>query len=320
MVLDVKQVASLVVDYMRRNGLPVPAPRDAIYGWAKPLNLPDRGRVLLYTGGLYQLMPYISSLVEQLSKLEKGAASRLALGIARSLGRFMDLSRIAVRPDKRRVEYSNRVLRSIAVMLRRAGVEYAYPYEDDLYSGVILYDLGLDDEFSQHAERVYRALKGRGGEVLITVDPHTTHMMRSVYPKFVDGYDFEVKTYLEVLAEGDFKPLRIREGELVIHDPCLYARFEGVIDQPRKLLGKAGFRVLEPRRARRMTYCCGGPIEGLAPSLSKKIAGTRLEELKGVGKRIVTLCPICYANLTAVADGDVEIDDIAVKLVESVEE
>ncbi len=320
MVLDVKQVASLVSDYMRRHGLPVPAPRDVIYSWAKPLNLPAKGRILLYTGGLYQLMPYISSLVEQLSRFEKGSASRLALGIARSLGRIVDISRLAVRPDKEMVEYSHRVLRSIARMLQKAGIEYAYPYEDDLYSGVILYDLGLDDQFSDHAKRVYRALKGRGGETLITVDPHTTHMMRSVYPKFIDGYDLEVKTYLELLVEKGYKPLRIQKDELVIHDPCIYARFEGVIDQPRILLQKAGFRVLEPRRSRRMTYCCGGPIEGLAPSLSKRIAKTRIEELREVGSRIVTLCPICYANLTAVAGKNVEIHDIAVRLGETLED
>ncbi len=36
---------------------------------------------------------------------------------------------------------------------------------------------------------------------MITIDPHTTNMLRSVYPKLLPGYDVEIKTYLEVLAE-----------------------------------------------------------------------------------------------------------------------
>jgi len=86
--------------------------------------------------------------------------------------------------------------------------------------------------------------------------------MRSVAPKYVDGYDLDVETYLEFLERRGVA-LKSSVGEAVIHDPCFYARFEGVIEEPRSLAARSGLRLLEPPRARRMTYCCGGPVEGI---------------------------------------------------------
>jgi len=313
-LLNPLEVVKLVEDNMRRYGFPFPIPRDAVYSWAKPLKLPERGPVMLYTGALYQLTPYIASVVEQLSAIEGSRVSSLALklsGILSSLG----VSRLIVRPKGDMASLVEKILRSIVALLEGAGVKVAYPYEDDMYSGVILYDLGLDDIFKEQAVKVYKALKSRGAEYIVTVDPHTTHIMRSVYPMYVDGYDLKVESYLEILAERgvEFKG-GPREGGVVIHDPCLYARFENVVEQPRRLLSAAGFEVLEPRRSRRMTYCCGGPIEGLTPRMAKTIAKTRLEELRERSKTVVTLCPICYTNLKAVAGGEVEVVDIALLL------
>ncbi len=67
-------------------------------------------------------------------------------------------------------------------------------------------------------------------------------MLRSVYPKLLPGYDIQVKNYLEVLAEKGL-PLRNALGsELVIHDPCVFARYENIVDEPRKLLRPRGPR------------------------------------------------------------------------------
>ncbi len=312
-LLDPLQIIRLVEDNMRAHGLPFPAPRESLYSWAKPLNLPEKGSPMIYTGGLYQLTPYIVSVVESLSKTEDLRLTSMAFRASRLLS-ALGLSGLVVRPKADVASYIERVLRSIVELLREAGVKVAYAYEDDMYSGVILYDLGLDSLFKENAVKVYRALKSRGAEVIITVDPHTTHIMRSVYPKYVEGYDLKVKSYLEVLAETGFKVERRDRGDIVIHDPCLYARFESIIEQPRTLLGNAGFKVLEPRRSGRMTYCCGGPIEGLAPKIAKTIAKTRLSELAEKPGVIVTMCPICYANLKAVSDEKVEIEDIALLL------
>ena len=309
------QVLSLMAEYVERTGFPLPVPKGFQYRWAEPLGLPRRGRVYLYTGALYQLAPYVEALVEQLERVEERPGAGIVLRLARAVSRVVDLSKIAVRPDPARVEQVERVLRSVAGLLRAAGVKYAYLYEDDLYSGILLYDMGLDEAFERHARRVYARLRERGAEKVITVDPHTTRALRQVYPEYVPGFDLEVVSYLEVLDEalgaGRLRPSASLGLRAVIHDPCVYARFLGIVEQPRRLLRAAGVELAEPPRSRRMTYCCGGPAEAVLPALARRIAETRMGELAGVGDTVVTLCPICLVNLGRAARGRARVVDAA---------
>jgi len=50
--------------------------------------------------------------------------------------------------------------------------------------------------------RVAGVLRKHGVREVITLDPHTTTMLRTVYPKLVEGYDVRVRSYLEVLASA----------------------------------------------------------------------------------------------------------------------
>ena len=69
---------------------------------------------------------------------------------------------------------------------------------------------------------------------MITVDPHTTNMLRSVFPSVNNEYSLEVKNYLEILAERDFSKVKELNLNLVIHDSCIYARHEGITKEPRQ--------------------------------------------------------------------------------------
>jgi len=312
-MLDVATVLRMLAEQVEETGLPVPVPERVVWEWSEGLGLPRRGEALLFTGALYQLVPYIEEAVRQLERLEESRRAGRLLGVARRLGGSR-LARLVLRPPRERVEWSRSVLRSIVGLLRGAGVEVAYDPGLDAYSGILLYDMGLDDAFRMHAERVARKLVDSGARLIITVDPHTTHALRTVYPRILPWFDLEVKSYLEVLDEKGYKPKPGPGADVTIHDPCLYARREGVIEQPRRLLAAAGYRVVEARRSRRMTYCCGGPLESIAPRLSRAIAERRLRELAEASRTVVTMCPICYSNLSRAGGGEARIVDIALLL------
>ena len=60
----------------------------------------------------------------------------------------------------------------------------------------------------------------------------------------------------------------------------------------------SNIRYIEPKRSGVNTLCCGGPIEGISPSLALKVAIRRAEELASTGsQRVIVMCPICYMNL-----------------------
>ncbi len=314
---SVRAILDLLAESTLRTGLPVPVPMEEVYSWAVPLRLPRRGRVVLYTGALYQMMPYIERLVGYLEALEGRRGSEAILRLARVLVAAPRFTRTLLSPPPEELGRVRAILSGVSRMLRSAGYDHAYLYEGDLYSGVLLHDMGLDEPFAEVARRVARRLEDSGAELVVTVDPHTTHVLRRVYPEYVEGFSLEVRSYLELLAEAAREGrlrLRARVGEAVIHDPCFYARHEGIVEEPRVLLRLAGVGVREPRRSGRMTYCCGGPVEAVSPRLAGRIAETRLRELAGASKTVVVMCPICRANLSRANSrlgGPVEVLDLA---------
>jgi len=303
MPLPRKAVIGLMVDNLMKRGSVLPLSRRRATAWARGLDIPEGGETVLYTGHMYQLMPIIAYMAKRLAALENSRITRL-MGLGRLANRVVGLSHFMIGVKKSDRQAADRTLRSIAGLLRAAGVEFGYLYGRELYSGTLVYDQGVDDVLAVHAARVRDSLREAGVKRLITVDPHTTHMLRHVYPKVLGDFPVDVHSYLEVLSEKGL-PLRHALGRsIVVHDSCVYARYEDTIDQPRKLLLEAGAAVKEPRMTRRQTHCCGGPIESLFPSRAHDIASKRAEQLSGFGCPVATMCPICLVNLRDSANGN----------------
>jgi Fe-S oxidoreductase len=317
MSIPIAPILGIFADNVRKRGSVLPLSKRKATGWARGLDLPRGGETVLYTGHMYQMVPAIDAMSWELSLLENSFLTKF-FGIGRFINKFINLSffmGLAASPKKMR--HSEEVLRDIVELLRGAGAKFGYLYEDEFYAGALLYDDGLDDAFGKHARRVATHLKKLGVRRLITVDPHTTHMMREVYPRFVKDYDIKVQNYLEVLAETHPEAAKPVNGEVVVHDSCVYARYENISEQPRELLRAAGITVLEPKQFGKSTHCCGGPLESLFPAEAHRISGNRVEQLEAEGKNVVTMCPFCWVNLSKAAGERLVINDIASTLAAS---
>jgi len=314
MALPLKEIRTMLADSIKRTSFPVPMSDKAKDQWADGLGIPRGGETVLYTGALYQLMPYTKALMARLEGMEEKKGVGFLLKVASSLTKMVDLSGIASKVVKKDADFYNEILTAIAQLLSKAGVQFGCLYEDDVYSGALLYDLGLVEDFKVHARKVYDRIKEAGVRRVITVDPHTLHMFRTVFPSYIDDYELEAVGYLEVLSDKLSAPPQTLDDGVVIHDPCFYARFQAVIEQPRVLLRKAGIECQEARWSGEKTFCCGGPMESIAPHLSNTVAEERLAQLKEKSNKIVTLCPVCHIMLNRVAPDGVEVSDIATLL------
>jgi Fe-S oxidoreductase len=310
MPLPTGDVIGILADNLRLRRSVLPISKRNATRWARGLELPLGGETVLYTGMMYQLIPYIEGLVKKEKSFGDSFLARFT-GIARVINKLVNVSFFMVRPSAKLRDAYNQVPIDVATLLKNAGIEFGYLYNDDLYSGALAYDLGTDETVAAHALKVHAVLKKHGVKSVITIDPHTTNMLRSVYPRLVPGYDIQVKTYLEVLAEKDLTAVRPLERELVLHDPCVFARYENVVDEPRKLLAAAGVSVKEPERSVRMTWCCGGPVESLYPEKAAANARKRVEQLRQAGSEVVTMCPMCLINLGNAAPHGVTFNDIS---------
>ena len=316
MALPTGDVIGILADNLRLRGSVLPLSSRSATHWAQGLGLPRGGETVLYTGQMYQLIPYIEGLVRTEQRLGNSPLARFA-GVGRRLNRVVNVSAFMARPSRREREQFDRVPRAVVRLLRDAGIEFGCLYEDDLYSGALAHDLGLDELVAAHARRVQALFRKHGVRRAITIDPHTTNMLRSVYPGLLDDWDVEVRSYLEVLAELDGRAPLEPHGEVVLHDPCVFARYEDVVEEPRTLLARAGLTVLEPEHAGRLTWCCGGPAESLYPEKALAQAQRRVEQLRAAGADCVTICPLCLVNLSKAANGSIAFRDLSEVLLET---
>jgi len=314
MPLPTGDVIGILGDNLRLRRSVLPLSSKVATRWTAGLDLPRGGETVLYTGMMYQLIPYIEGLVKAEQRLGDSSLAKWTK-LGRTVNRFVNLSAFMARPSAQERAVFDQVPINVVHLLRKAGVQFGALYEDDLYSGALAYDLGLDEVFAEHAARVQAALRKHGVRRLITIDPHTTNMLRSVYPKVLTGFDVEVRSYLEVLAEqgfgGNGHAARRLSGEVVLHDSCVFARYEGVVDEPRELLAATGLTLAEAEHSGRQTWCCGGPVESLYPAKAAANAAKRVEELRHAAPQAVTMCPMCFVNLSAAAGDDLRFRDIS---------
>jgi len=309
MPLPIGDTIGILADNLRLRGSVLPISSQNATRWARGLGLPRGGETVLYTGLLFQLIPYIAELSRAEERL---GSSRLVAftGLGRQVNKVVNVAAFMAHPSAQLRSACDQVLIDVASLLRQAGVDFGYLYEEELYSGALAYDLGLDEELAAHARKVYDVLQRHGVKRMITVDPHTTNMLRSVYPKVIAGYDLQVQSYLEVLEER-LLPVRAIAGEVAIHDSCVFVRYEGVVDPPWALLTRAGLTVREPEAVGRFTWCCGGPAESLYPEKARANAGRRVAQLAAVARSGVTMCPISYVNLQEAAGKSMQFHDIS---------
>ncbi|MDT7889044.1 MAG: (Fe-S)-binding protein [Desulfurococcales archaeon] len=313
MPLKLVDVVSMIRDNMKSTGNPLGIDPRICSSWAEGLDLPRGGSIIIYTSCMYQSIPYIVELTNLLERVEGAPSAIISLG--RALARIVNVAELVGRSAGDLGRYLAMV-RNIAIILRRQGVNIGYLYEEEPYSGALLYELGMEEEFAEHVRRVIGIFREKGVRKTIAVDPHTYYVLSKIYPRYIEGFDIEVSHYLEILNPSMLgKGLDV--GEVVIHDPCLLARFMGIIDNQRRVLEGLGVRYKEPVRSGKRTRCCGGPLESISPRLSRRIGGLRAEELASIGEKVVVLCPICFSNLSRISrDYGLEVIDLSEILVQ----
>lgn len=305
MKLPKEQILRFLAQNLKIRGSVLPIPYWRATAWAKGLGLKRGGDTVIYTGHMYQLIPFVKAAAKRNALLDTPVAEAGAM-LARLINPFISIGSLMTLGAVERADVVryNRYLRNIALLLMKSGAEFGYLYEKEQYAGALAWDLGLDGVFAAHARRVAGTLKELGVKRLITVDPHTTDIFRNVYPEVVDGFDIEVRSYLEVLAEKGLKAKFVLDRRAAIHDSCVYSRYLALEDEPRRLLSAVGVEAAEPELSGRNTHCCGGPIESLFPEKAHEIAKARAEQLFALADECVTMCPICHLNIHGAKEGE----------------
>ena len=274
--------------------------------WAQGLNLPKKAETIFFAGCGYQYSSELESLMSLIRRMDRsavGAELPMSLaGFQKKLG--LDLAGMYRKVAVRGGDSDGQPLRDAVKVLRSLEIDFGYLADDEPCCGGLLYYIGLQSEFAKNAQEVYKRLKSFGVKRIISIVPSCTYTIRALIPKSVEGYDLEVKHFLEVVLEGvQSRELRFpREIKVTYHDPCQLARSLGLIEEPRQILRAIkGIELVETDWTKgEWATCCGGGggFEAVFPELSQILAANRAQELVETGAEIiVTHCPGCIMQL-----------------------
>lgn len=299
-------VLELIRGNIVKHGNPLALKGTEISVWAKELNLPKTGDLLFYTGGEYQLLPFIDSLVKTMTVVD--ATSK---GFSMLLGVRNIIEKAGINAEKiyasvlaKDKDRFNSVCLKAARILQGLGYDLCYSAEDELYSGALLYELGYWEDLTEYGKKVTQVIKESKAKTIVCLSPHAAEVIKLVYPKLGILHDIKVKTFVELVWEQrDKLPKFNTTLSVAIHDSCRLARELEITDEIRDILDAAGVQIQEPKRNRAWTTCCGGPSKLLFPELSHTIAGRRVDELKETGADVfLTSCPYCLSALHGSAE------------------
>lgn len=269
--------------------------------WAEDLALPKRGDILFYTGGEYQLLPFIDSLMAVMNLIDPGSKAFSWLMGMRDL-----VNKTGMAPEKMYASVFAHdkdrffsVNRKAVQILQKLGYHMSYHGEKEIYSGALLMELGFIEAAKLYQTRVAEFIKDSGAKTVVCMSPHAAEVLRLEYPKMGDFPDIEVTTFIEMVhARKDRLPMHPGNEKVVIHDSCRMAREMGVIDEFREVLDAMDVGYVEAFRNGRWTTCCGGPIKTTYPELAHKLARKRYIELAKTGAdKTLVACPYCLSAL-----------------------
>lgn len=186
--------------------------------------------------------------------------------------------------------------RALARVLHAAGVDFGLLYESERNAGNDVRRAGEEGLFEQLAEQNIEAFRRASFREIFTTDPHSLNTLRNEYPD--RGASYPVLHYTELLdnliADGTLT-VRPVGGKVTYHDPCYLARYNNVIEPPRRLLAALGCELAEMPRHGAEAFCCGaggGRIWMSDAYPAERPSEIRIREAAGLGvQRFVVACP-----------------------------
>jgi iron-sulfur cluster protein len=216
-------------------------------------------------------------------------------------------------PDKAEVLYwcgctgalrTPEIPKSIVKIFSAANVAFTNLKGQEGCCGSPLLRTGYVDEFQEVANENVRVFKDRGIKRIITMCPGCYRTFKADYPKYVDGFEFEVLHATEVIEDliekGKIKPTYPINLQLTYHDPCHLGRHMGIYEPPRKIIESLpGTKLIEMNLNRNFARCCGAGSGVLSafPDIAFALGTDNLRDAEKSGAQaLVTACPFCELN------------------------
>ena len=223
---------------------------------------------------------------------------------------------------------AKKITRSFVKIMHKANVKFGVLGTEESASGDVAKRAGNEFLFQMQAMMNIQVMNNYNIKRIVTTCPHDYNTLKNEYKGL--GGNYEVLHHTEFIYELLNNNRLTLSGNLngkkiTYHDPCYLGRGNGVFSIPRKLLNIIGLELIEMKRSKKQSFCCGA---GGAQMFKEPEKGNQdininrtQEALDTNAKIIATGCPFCNTMITDgikhLAEGSVEVLDIAELIVES---
>ena len=183
---------------------------------------------------------------------------------------------------------------SLLNVLRSIGYEVILP-KGEACCGSPLRALGLEAEAVALAKKNFQIFSRLQVDAVLSLCPTCSLTLKSEYPKLI-GHGLEKATDISAFFLDKLDLAEPIQKTAVYHDPCHLAHGLGIKKEPREIIKKAGFGLLDAG----MSECCGfggvfcASYQNIAKNLLQKSAKKLLDTQ---AEAVVTSCPGCMLQL-----------------------
>jgi len=197
-------------------------------------------------------------------------------------------------------------------LFERTGVDAKIVDAPQACAGYPLLAAGHTDLFRWHAGRVAQSVRGFR-KVAINCSA-CLYAMRAQYAAEGVNLRAEIVSLADLLAPAAANlACQLQRKSVYYHDPCYHARYNDVVEQPRRALAQLA-EVRELAWNKQDTECCGGGglLPKTMPQIADQMSKRRLAEVQATGGgMVVTSCATCAFMLKRNAPPSVEVANLA---------
>jgi len=204
---------------------------------------------------------------------------------------------------------AQKVARSFALVLNRAGVNYAVLGKSEQCTGDPARRAGNEYLFNEMATANVELLNRVAPKRIVTTCPHCLHTLKNEYPAFGGIYIVIHHSQLinELITSGklDLKPQKSSDDQLTnitYHDPCYLGRHNHIISEPRSDFDKIALSLTELPRHGLKSFCCGAGGAQMWKEEEhgwERVNANRFREAEAIGADVLAVgCPFCMIMLT----------------------
>ena len=196
---------------------------------------------------------------------------------------------------------SQKAGRDLALLLQRAGVDFAVLGEAEVCCGETARRLGHEYVFQTMAQQNIETIGSVQFNRVMSACAHCFNTLKNEYAHFGGAYPVIHHTELlaELISQGKLKASAAQDDKrYTFHDSCYLGRYNDIYQQPRQVLDSiAGLSVTEMPRNKSNGFCCGGGggQMWMETDPNTRINHRRLDEAVRDSQAdiVVTACPYC---------------------------